>query len=226
MAVVSWSQCGGLDCLRISGVPIDADIRVHTQSAALAGGLPPMAGTFVAQDDAICFVPRFPFVGSTEYTVLVDGVAAVVVVRPSADPPATTTVVEIFPTAHEVPRNLLRFYVRFSAPMSEGCAARSIRLVDDDGDELPGALLPSDDELWDRDRRRLTVLLDPGADQAWPAPPSPSRLPAHRREICPASVVDPGFRMHPVPRCASAPSGAMSSPMTNGAASTRPTGRS
>jgi hypothetical protein len=60
-----------------------------------------------------------------------------------------------------VPRNLLRFYVRFSSRMSEGQAANHVRLVDDDGATMHGALLPTEHELWDADRSRLTVLLDP-----------------------------------------------------------------
>jgi hypothetical protein len=36
-----------------------------------------------------------------------------------------------------------------------------VRLVDTEGAPLVGALLPTEYELWDADRRRLTVLLDP-----------------------------------------------------------------
>jgi hypothetical protein len=45
--------------------------------------------------------------------------------------------------------------------MSEGHAAKHVRLVDNDGETMLGALLPTEHELWDADRRRLTVLLDP-----------------------------------------------------------------
>jgi hypothetical protein len=67
----------------------------------------------------------------------------------------------IRPTAAEVPVNLLRFYIWFSAPMSEGCAGEQVRLARDDGSLVAGALLPAEHELWDAARRRLTVLLDP-----------------------------------------------------------------
>ena len=71
-----------------------------------------------------------------------------------------TEVMAIYPTAAEVPRNLLRLYVWFSAPMSEGYAARHVRLAGDAGERLAGALLPGG-ELWSGDGRRLTLLLDP-----------------------------------------------------------------
>ena len=45
--------------------------------------------------------------------------------------------------------------------MSEGYAARHVALVDDAAAELRGALLPTEHELWDGQRRRLTILLDP-----------------------------------------------------------------
>jgi hypothetical protein len=111
--------------------------------------------------DEACFVPRFAFVDGSTYTVFIDGEDAGILVRPRADRPPTTVVLEIAPTATKVPRNLLRFYVHFSSPMSEGYAARHVRLVDDGGNTVDGALLPTEHELWDGSRHRLTVLLDP-----------------------------------------------------------------
>jgi hypothetical protein len=74
----------------------------------------------------------------------------------------TTQVVEIRPTAVEIPRNTLRVYVQFSAPMSEGLAGTHVRLRHaDTGEPVDDAFLSVEPELWDRQRRRLTVLLDP-----------------------------------------------------------------
>ena len=120
-----------------------------------------MAGRLVRDGADVCFMPRFAFVDGTSYAVLVDGVEKATLVRPRPDRVATAEVVEIRPTATEVPRNLLRLYVQFSVPMSEGYAARHVRLLDDRGEVLAGALLPTEYELWDAARRRLTVLLDP-----------------------------------------------------------------
>jgi hypothetical protein len=47
--------------------------------------------------------------------------------------------------------------------MSEGRAARAIRLLDGtSSDVIEGGLLTEPHELWDRDRTRLTVLFEPG----------------------------------------------------------------
>ena len=160
MADVSWSRCGGGDCIRLRGLDPAAQVQVRP-AAAVAGQFPPMAGRLVRDGDDLCFVPRFAFIDGTAYTVVVAGAAAAVLVRPRPDRPATTEVLGIRPTAVEVPRNLLRFYVWFSAPMSEGYAAGHVQLADDTGETMAGALLPTEHELWDGTRRRLTVLLDP-----------------------------------------------------------------
>ena len=161
MADVLWSRCGSEDCLRVAGLPRGADVRVRAGTATVAGEFPPMAGRIVHDDGDTCFVPRFAFVEGSTYTVVVDGAVAAVLVRPRLDRAATTEVLGIWPTAGSVPRNLLRIYVQFSGRMSEGYGARHVRLVDDANETMVGVLLPTEHELWDADRRRLTVLLDP-----------------------------------------------------------------
>ncbi|GAA5186064.1 hypothetical protein GCM10023322_31470 [Rugosimonospora acidiphila] len=156
----TWSSSGDRDCIRLSGLPA-GDIRVYPASALALGTAPPMAGQLVRDGTGLCFIPRFPFVAGTAYAVAVNGVRVADLVRPRPPDAASTGVLVIYPTARVVPRNLLRFYVWFTAPMSEGEAARRVRLVNDAGEELPDALLPMEYELWDPERRRLTVLMEP-----------------------------------------------------------------
>ena len=161
MTGATWSRSGGGDCIRLTGLPAGADVQVRPGTAAAPAGLPPTAGRLVRDGADLCFVPRFAFLDGTTYTVTVEGATAAVLVRARPGRPATTEVTGIRPTAAEVPSNLLRLYVWFSAPMSEGCAAGQLRLARDDGSTIAGALLPAEHELWDASRRRLTVLLDP-----------------------------------------------------------------
>jgi hypothetical protein len=79
-----------------------------------------------------------------------------------SDAESRTFVETIDPRVETVPANLLRFSVTFSSPMDEGSAAGRIRLLDEDGAQIPGALLEMPPELWDRRRRRLTMLVEPG----------------------------------------------------------------
>lgn len=141
-------------------MPADADLRVRPAGAAALAGAPATAGDVLRDAGDLCFVPRFGFLPGTEYVVSVDGTGAGSVWCPRPDARPTTEVLAIHPTAAVVPRNLLRCYVTFSAPMGDGDAAAHVSLVTDDG-PLPAVLLSTEYELWDADRRRLTVLLDP-----------------------------------------------------------------
>ncbi|MEM1182323.1 MAG: hypothetical protein AAGM22_28515 [Acidobacteriota bacterium] len=75
---------------------------------------------------------------------------------------AAARVSEVYPTAHELPENLLRFYVYFSQPMARESVLSAVELRDQDGSPIPGVFLPNRYELWSPDGRRLTLILDPG----------------------------------------------------------------
>ena len=87
-------------------------------------GLPSMAGRVVADEADACFVPGFPFVDGTGYRVEAGGHTVAELVRPRRGASPTTSVIAIRPSVAEVPRNLLRFYLWFSSPMSEGVAGK------------------------------------------------------------------------------------------------------
>ena len=184
---LEWAQHDGRDCLTISGW---TDAELHDLQGLDAGALsrrlavypseavprdgqrsrvPPMAGRFLVRDGTVRFVPRFPFADGVSYSLLAisagdaDSSDVWEIRRPSPEASATTEVVAIYPTAAELPVNLLRVYVHFSAPMSEGWAARAITVTSEDtGETLEDVFLPSEPELWDAGRTRLTMLLDPG----------------------------------------------------------------
>jgi hypothetical protein len=120
------------------------------------------AGEFEERDGDVLFVPRFPFVGGLSYSLLIGGVEAGAFKVPVSSSTPTTRVVSIHPSAVEVPVNLLRVYISFSAPMAEGFAARAVRArVVETGESLDDLFLPMDTERWDESRQRLTLVLDP-----------------------------------------------------------------
>jgi hypothetical protein len=85
------------------------------------------------------------------------------ITRPVPVSRPATRVVALYPTAAELPLNQLKLYVHFSRPMSEGRADSAIRVRRaDTGAVLDGTFLRMEPELWDGQRRRLTVLFDPG----------------------------------------------------------------
>lgn len=82
------------------------------------------------------------------------------VAKPSL--PSTTRVSHVYPSAAVLPENQLKFYIYFSAPMGKGRAWQKVHLLDAAGKPVTLPFLELDEELWDRDGMRLTVLFDPG----------------------------------------------------------------
>lgn len=71
--------------------------------------------------------------------------------------------VAVYPSAGAIPDNVLRFYVAFSHPMREGDFLDHVRLQrTDTKEDLTGVFFDNLHELWSSDRRRITLLVDPG----------------------------------------------------------------
>lgn len=70
-------------------------------------------------------------------------------------------VVNVFPTADSLPENLLRFYIQFSHPMKAVNNLENIKLFDEEGVEVHGAIFNNVYELWDEQQQQLTLILDP-----------------------------------------------------------------
>jgi len=130
----------------------------------------PLFGAVVRDGPSLLFVPTFPFRPGGTYRVAVNCVG-------SGDDSSNWTqeftipgprqvrevpVVEIAPSATELPANTLRFYVSFNADMRGRFSRRDISLRDDTGREQQWAFMSFGQELWSADGRRLTLLVDPG----------------------------------------------------------------
>ncbi len=70
-------------------------------------------------------------------------------------------VVTVYPTTDTLPENLLRFYVQFSKSMKTINNLENIKLLNEKGDEIKGAIFNNVYELWDSEQRQLTLILDP-----------------------------------------------------------------
>lgn len=137
--------------------------------ASADAGAPPMLGGFSIWGDVIRFSPRFPLAAGVRYRVIVDGsyfggdeTITKVFTMPASSAPLVR-VQQIYPTASELPENLLRFYVHFSGRVARGEVYRNVTLRDDTAGtlvELP--FLEIAEELWNPSGTRLTLLIDPG----------------------------------------------------------------
>jgi hypothetical protein len=119
------------------------------------------------------FTPRFPLTPGVAYRAEFDGKqlpgAASDQARivseytvPEAPSGPGTVVTNVFPSAAELPENLLKFYLHFSAPMSRGHIYDYIHLRDESGKDVELPFLEIDEELWDPEMKRLTLFIDPG----------------------------------------------------------------
>lgn len=128
--------------------------------------LQPLAGRFAIEGDSVCFIPRFPFLDGTRYSLLVNAADAPevwTIHRPKQAGAPATDVLAVHPSADELPVNQLKLYVHFSSPMGDGWAARAVHVRRaDNAQPLDGVFLAMEPELWDSARRRLALLLEPG----------------------------------------------------------------
>lgn len=150
-----------------TGAPSDDDI-------------PDILGHLQILEGALRFTPRFPFEPGLSYRVRFDPrplgrtefsqVLTFEFSLPRAPSGPPTEVQHIFPSCDCLPENLLRFYVTFSSAMQRGRAEAEIALLGSDGRPAPDALYRAPVELWDRNMRILTILLDPGRLKRWVGP--------------------------------------------------------
>ena len=141
--------------------------------------LPAILGTYRIEDGILIFQPRFPLERGLRYRAIFNpvwppttaqsgvdlGVKESIVATfllPKPEVIASTRVEQVYPSSDLLPENQLKLYLHFSAPMSRGEAYRWIRLLDDTGTQVGSPFLELDEELWDREGKRLTVLFDPG----------------------------------------------------------------
>lgn len=134
----------------------------------------PVAGSYAVADGTVRFTPIVPLEPGRSYLAVFDPAAAPggalagvspvtqTIAPPAAPRTAPVRVTDIYPTGPEVPANLLRLYVEFSAPMGSRPGQDYVRLVDAAGNDIPDALLPLDTDLWNGERTRFTILFDPG----------------------------------------------------------------
>jgi hypothetical protein len=134
---------------------------------------PAVLGSYHVDRDVVRFEPRFPLAPGIHYRVVfhpakIPGrsgqkrepiVAEILIAKPAKAP---TVVQQVHPSGAQLPENHLRFYLHFSAPMRQGEAYQHVHVLDASGKPLDHPFLELDEELWDPQGRRLTLLFHPG----------------------------------------------------------------
>ncbi len=129
-------------------------------------GRTPVAGRYELENNSLTFTPAFTFVAGQDYVARarIPGTEEKVVKFsiPSETSTMEARVTDIYPSGNILPENVLRFYFHFSVPMSPHVAFDYIKLRDTEGIADKAAFMRFKQELWNEDRTRLTVLIDPG----------------------------------------------------------------
>ena len=136
--------------------------------AVYAGGndVPPILGSYAVENGSLVFRPQFPLARGVHIRAIFHR-PGIRVIEASFEitgaPLAPSTRVDhVYPSSDLLPTNELKFYLSFSAPMDRGQAWHHIHLLRSDGSEVHLPFLEINQELWNRDNTRLTVLFDPG----------------------------------------------------------------
>ena len=151
--------------------------HIHADAAEGLGWreLPPVQGSYRFTNNRLVFEPLFPLQAGVNYHAVFEPAKAVRppagtsfdvietilrIEKPKAKP--ETIVSQVYPTANSLPENLLKFYLHFSAPMSQGKVYSHIHLLNARNEKIDLPFLELDEELWNPDGTRLTILFDPG----------------------------------------------------------------
>jgi hypothetical protein len=129
------------------------------------GDVPPLLGSYAVEGGSLVFHPMYPLEPGVRYRVVFQPPQGTPVEKIIDGPHRNTTpsvrVEHVYPSANVLPSNELKLYIYFSAPMGRGEAGQRIHLLDENNQPLENVFLP-DQELWDPNNRRLTVIFDPG----------------------------------------------------------------
>ena len=142
----------------------DSILAIYADSRS--SDAPPLLGTYSIENGSLAFRPRFPLAAGMHYRAVFhapDGATTTASFDgPHLDRTPVTRVEHVYPTIDALPENQLKFYLVFTSAMSRGEAWRRVHLLDDAGKEVELPFLELNQELWDPDFKRLTVLFDPG----------------------------------------------------------------
>ena len=164
---LSYELCPNLDCLKIEkelhGVNKVSVFLLRNNIRAER----PVSGKLTEVGSQLIFHPRFSFSQDQHYLLEVTTSDQLLTAqfRPEMieKTNAPNSVVAVYPTTSILPMNQLKIYVEFSSPMVEGKIYDHIKLVNRSvGVEEKDAFIRMGEELWDSERKRLTLFFDPG----------------------------------------------------------------
>lgn len=123
---------------------------------------PAMSGEWTTAPGKVVFAPKYPLKAGATYRLFLAAGKPIDVRVPAGERPKTAALTGISPSAPDIPENVLRFYLHFDHPMPRGNVYQYVRVLADDGRPVAQPFLKLDDELWNENHTRLTLLIEPG----------------------------------------------------------------
>jgi hypothetical protein len=159
--VIGWQPSSDLES-RWSSI-----FTVYTDGGAAGVDMPPIFGSYSVENGTLMFRPRFSLAAGVTYRAVfhppgMEAIEAVFAQPAQASQARRTHVVAVYPSTNALPENQLKLYVYFSAPMQRGGVWPKIHLLEENGRPVVLPFVELEQELWDRDQERLTLLFDPG----------------------------------------------------------------
>ena len=156
-----------IQSLKAQGFSTDIHKSLHVRLAASPSVDVLGKAEFQQQHNQLIFRPRFAFAPGTKLEVRLgtatDPIVIIKYVVPRSRPAKPPQLTQILPSANKLPANLLKFYLHFSTPMRQGNIYRHFSIRDlQSGQSIELPFLELEQELWSRDRLRLTLFFDPG----------------------------------------------------------------
>lgn len=146
---------GSFDAKALKVYVADTWAKKHQAGQAIAGR------TAALEAHNWLFTPYLPFTEGMAYVATYAGLPPFHFRIPKTKRPSTW-LTAVFPEQDTIPENTLKLYLHFSGPMSVGQSYHHLSWLNAAGDTLELPFLPLEPELWNEDRTRLTLWLDPG----------------------------------------------------------------
>lgn len=116
-------------------------------------------GEFKKTGKDLVFIPEFPLLATVSYKLKSENETFNFSLKEKIHPIPIVT--KIHPTSDTLPENLLRMYIQFSNPMKVVGNIEKIQLIDENEQEVKGAIFNNVYELWDDSQTQLTIIFDP-----------------------------------------------------------------
>ncbi len=166
---LSWSQESSRLIVTKDFIVITKPMESSTKPTVYKGQLleselqrsTPILGKTDLSKKSVRFIPLIPFTWEQEYTVIYNNVLDYFKINIPEDY-KQLSVEAVYPSAKELPSNLLKWHIQFSKPINQVNVYNHLYFVDHSGDTLSRAILPLENALISEDQRLLTVWIDPG----------------------------------------------------------------